>query len=124
MLTGIVIDALDVAHMDRFWLGATRGRTGGLQLRFVPTAKLDPSQINDRRGGSRPVGPTPGPAPTAIKGISMKPTTPTGRPSSARPVSTPKRSSAGPVTKTGPVSRPHGVNVYAPAVEPTIRRLR
>lgn len=39
MLTGIVIDALDVALMDRFWLDATQGRTGGLQLRFVPTAK-------------------------------------------------------------------------------------
>lgn len=39
MLTGIVIDALDVVRMDRFWLDATQGRTGGLQLRFVPTAK-------------------------------------------------------------------------------------
>ncbi|MFD9431965.1 VOC family protein [Streptomyces sp. NPDC060002] len=38
MLTGIVMDALDVARMDRFWLDATRGRTGGLQLRFVPSA--------------------------------------------------------------------------------------
>lgn len=36
MLTGIVIDALDVARMDRFWREATRGRTGGLRLRFVP----------------------------------------------------------------------------------------
>jgi hypothetical protein len=36
MLTGIVIDALDVARMDRFWREATRGRTGGLHLRFVP----------------------------------------------------------------------------------------
>ncbi|MFJ5811177.1 VOC family protein [Streptomyces sp. NPDC093093] len=39
MLTGIVVDALDVARMDRFWQDATRGRTGGLRLRFVPTAK-------------------------------------------------------------------------------------
>lgn len=39
MLTGIVIDAPDVARIDRFWLDATRGRTGGLRLRFVPTAK-------------------------------------------------------------------------------------
>ncbi|WP_317441171.1 VOC family protein [Streptomyces collinus] len=39
MLTGIVIDALDVARMRRFWLAATRGRTGGLHLRFVPTAQ-------------------------------------------------------------------------------------
>lgn len=38
MLTGIVIDALDVARMDRFWQEATRGRTDGLRLRFVPTA--------------------------------------------------------------------------------------
>ena len=36
MLTGIVIDASDVARMDRFWREATRGRTGGLRLRFVP----------------------------------------------------------------------------------------
>ncbi|WP_225810678.1 VOC family protein [Streptomyces spinosus] len=36
MLTGIVIDALDVARMDRFWSDATRGRTGGLRLRCVP----------------------------------------------------------------------------------------
>ncbi|MGW2571938.1 VOC family protein [Streptomyces sp. NPDC001537] len=39
MLTGIVIDALDVARMDRFWSDATRRRTGGLRLRFVPTAQ-------------------------------------------------------------------------------------
>ncbi|WP_405622429.1 VOC family protein [Streptomyces sp. NBC_00076] len=39
MLTGIVIDALDVTRMDRFWLDVTRGLTVGLQLRFVPTAK-------------------------------------------------------------------------------------
>ncbi|MFJ7103941.1 VOC family protein [Streptomyces albogriseolus] len=39
MLTGIVIDALDAVRMDRFWLDATRGQMGGLQLRFVPTAK-------------------------------------------------------------------------------------
>jgi hypothetical protein len=39
MLTGIVIDALDVTRMDRFWLEATRGLTGGLRLRFEPAAK-------------------------------------------------------------------------------------
>ncbi|MEU9080199.1 VOC family protein [Kitasatospora sp. NPDC004745] len=39
MLTGIVIDALDVARMDRFWQEATQGRTDGLRLRFVPTPK-------------------------------------------------------------------------------------
>ncbi|GLX24030.1 MULTISPECIES: VOC family protein [Streptomyces] len=38
MLTGIVIDALDVVRMERFWQEATRGRTGGLRLRFVATA--------------------------------------------------------------------------------------
>ncbi|MFG2390055.1 VOC family protein [Streptomyces lavendulae] len=38
MLTGIVIDALDVARMDRFWQEATRGRTDGLRLRFEQTA--------------------------------------------------------------------------------------
>ncbi|MFJ9605825.1 VOC family protein [Kitasatospora sp. NPDC101176] len=37
MLTGIVIDALDTARLDRFWQEATRGRTDGLRLRFVPT---------------------------------------------------------------------------------------
>ncbi|WP_434975146.1 VOC family protein [Streptomyces collinus] len=37
MLTGIVIDALDVERMNRFWLAATRGRTGGLRLRFGAT---------------------------------------------------------------------------------------
>ncbi|MEK9520514.1 hypothetical protein MIU24_14080 [Streptomyces venezuelae] len=46
MLTGIVIDALDVARMDRFWLDATRGRTGGLQLRFVPTTKQKAAHKN------------------------------------------------------------------------------
>lgn len=46
MLTGIVIDALDVGRMDRFWSDATRGRTGGLQLRFVPTAKPKTSHKN------------------------------------------------------------------------------
>jgi hypothetical protein len=46
MLTGIVIDALDVARMDRFWLDATQGRTGGLQLRFEPTAKQKPEHKN------------------------------------------------------------------------------
>ena len=34
MLTGIVIDAVDVARLEGFWAGATRGRTGGLRLRF------------------------------------------------------------------------------------------
>lgn len=37
MLTGIVFDALDVARMEEFWFAATLGRTGGLQLRFVPS---------------------------------------------------------------------------------------
>ena len=37
MLTGIVIDALDVALMEDFWHAATRGRTDGLRLRFAPT---------------------------------------------------------------------------------------
>ncbi|MFJ9026877.1 VOC family protein [Streptomyces sp. NPDC102259] len=39
MLTGIVIDALDIARMERFWLDATRGRMDGLRMRFVPTAR-------------------------------------------------------------------------------------
>ncbi|MFG3043191.1 VOC family protein [Streptomyces sp. NPDC048330] len=39
MLTGIVIDALDVARMERFWGDATQGRTDGLRLRFVPTSR-------------------------------------------------------------------------------------
>ena len=39
MLTGIVFDSLDVARMEDFWFAATLGRTGGLQLRFVPTSK-------------------------------------------------------------------------------------
>jgi glyoxalase superfamily protein len=39
MLTGIVFDALDVALMEDFWRAATRGRTDGLRLRFVPTDK-------------------------------------------------------------------------------------
>ncbi|MFJ3877841.1 VOC family protein [Streptomyces sp. NPDC090077] len=38
MLTGIVIDALDVVRMERFWQEATRGLTDGLRLRFVPAA--------------------------------------------------------------------------------------
>ncbi|SEK33394.1 VOC family protein [Streptacidiphilus jiangxiensis] len=38
MLTGIVIDALDVARMENFWAEATRGRTGGLRVGCVPTA--------------------------------------------------------------------------------------
>ena len=47
MLTGMVIDALDVAHMERFWLDATGGLTGGLRLRFVPTVK--PKQVPKNR---------------------------------------------------------------------------
>ncbi|MFE1291221.1 VOC family protein [Streptomyces sp. NPDC058751] len=39
MLTGIVIDSVDVERMDRFWLDATKGRTGGLRLRFVPVTE-------------------------------------------------------------------------------------
>lgn len=35
MLTGIVIDALDVALLETFWLEATQGLTGGINLRFV-----------------------------------------------------------------------------------------
>ncbi|WP_406004974.1 hypothetical protein OG440_01455 [Streptomyces sp. NBC_00637] len=46
MLTGIVIDALDVARMDRFWLDATRGRTGGLRLRCVPGAEAKAAYKN------------------------------------------------------------------------------
>ncbi|WP_230196794.1 VOC family protein [Streptomyces coriariae] len=46
MLTGIVIDALDVGRMDDFWRDATQGRTGGIQLRFVPTAKPKAAQKN------------------------------------------------------------------------------
>ncbi|MFJ6939764.1 VOC family protein [Streptomyces sp. NPDC101132] len=38
MLTGIVIDALDLGRMDRCWREATRGGTGGLRLRCAPTA--------------------------------------------------------------------------------------
>jgi len=37
VLTGIVIDALDLAVMERFWQAATQGRTGGLELWFEPT---------------------------------------------------------------------------------------
>ncbi|MFD9320410.1 VOC family protein [Streptomyces sp. NPDC060053] len=39
MLTGIVIDALDIARMERFWLDATQGRMDGLRMRFVPTTR-------------------------------------------------------------------------------------
>jgi hypothetical protein len=55
MLTGIVIDALDVAVMERFWLEATRGRTGGLRLRFVGTQRPKASKNRlhlDLAGGS------------------------------------------------------------------------
>jgi hypothetical protein len=37
MLTGIVIDSLDVALLETFWLEATRGVTAGVQLRFAQT---------------------------------------------------------------------------------------
>jgi Glyoxalase-like domain len=37
MLTGIEIDALDVPLLEAFWSEATRGLTGGLQVRFVQT---------------------------------------------------------------------------------------
>ncbi|MGG8407804.1 VOC family protein [Streptomyces sp. 12297] len=46
MLTGIVIDALDVADMERFWKDATQGRTGGLRLRFVPAEQPKPAHKN------------------------------------------------------------------------------
>lgn len=39
MLTGIVIDALDVRRMSRFWLEATRGRTDGLEVRCVAASE-------------------------------------------------------------------------------------
>jgi hypothetical protein len=39
MLTGIVIDARDVARLECFWAEATRGRTGGLRLRCVPASE-------------------------------------------------------------------------------------
>lgn len=38
VLSGIVIDAQDVARMHRFWSRAMRGRTDGLRLPFTPTA--------------------------------------------------------------------------------------
>ncbi|MFI9296747.1 VOC family protein [Streptomyces gardneri] len=34
-----MFDALDFARMERFWVDASRGETGGLQLRFMPTTK-------------------------------------------------------------------------------------
>ncbi|AGS67254.1 VOC family protein [Streptomyces collinus] len=46
MLTGIVIDALDVARMNRFWLAATHGRTCGLRLSFVPTSQPKTARKN------------------------------------------------------------------------------
>ncbi|GHB32582.1 hypothetical protein GCM10010331_19310 [Streptomyces xanthochromogenes] len=46
MLTGIVIDALDVARMERFWQEATQGRTNGLRLRCVPTSTPKPTLKN------------------------------------------------------------------------------
>ncbi|KOG35925.1 MULTISPECIES: VOC family protein [Streptomyces] len=39
MLTGIVIDALDVTRMERFWREATGGRTDGLRFRFAATTE-------------------------------------------------------------------------------------
>ncbi|MFJ7154122.1 VOC family protein [Streptomyces sp. NPDC101118] len=51
----MVIDALDVARMDRFWQEATRGGTGGLRLRCVPTAtpKTGKNRLHlDLAGGS------------------------------------------------------------------------
>lgn len=54
MLTGIAIDALDVASLETFWLEATRGLTGGLQLRFVETkvAKTGKNRLHfDLAGG-------------------------------------------------------------------------
>lgn len=56
MLTGIVIDALDAVGMNRFWLDATRGRTGGLRLRFEPVAEPKAARKNrlhlDLAGGA------------------------------------------------------------------------
>ncbi|MFE9412577.1 VOC family protein [Streptomyces sp. NPDC006704] len=46
MLTGVVIDAVDVPRMERFWLDATQDRTGGLRLRFEPTASQKPAHKN------------------------------------------------------------------------------
>src|SRR5690242_16319462 len=46
MLTSIVIDALEVARMNRFWSDATRGLAGGLDLRFVPAAKSKTAHKN------------------------------------------------------------------------------
>ncbi|OQR64566.1 hypothetical protein B6E66_08145 [Streptomyces maremycinicus] len=46
MLTGIVIDAVDVARTARFWRDATRGRTGGLRLRCEPTARAKTAHKN------------------------------------------------------------------------------
>ncbi|MFC6702706.1 VOC family protein [Streptomyces thermocoprophilus] len=57
MLTGIVIDALDVPRVERFWREATRGRTGGLRLRFDRAAGPKPARKNrlhlDLAGGPR-----------------------------------------------------------------------
>lgn len=46
MLTGIVIDAQDVVGMRRFWTSATRGRTDGLRLRFMPATRPKTAQKN------------------------------------------------------------------------------
>jgi hypothetical protein len=60
MLTRIGIDALDVASLKTFWLEATQGLTGGLQLRFVETkvAKTGKNRLHldlaaDRTGWPR-----------------------------------------------------------------------
>ncbi|MEV5600529.1 VOC family protein [Streptomyces sp. NPDC052299] len=46
MLTGIVIDACDVRGAARFWADATRGRTGGLRLRFERCDRPKPAHKN------------------------------------------------------------------------------
>ncbi|MEX0173408.1 VOC family protein [Streptomyces sp. LMG1-1-1.1] len=46
MLTGIVIDALDVTRLERFWQDATQGRTDGLRLRFTPATEPKPAAKN------------------------------------------------------------------------------
>lgn len=54
MLTGIEIDALDVPTLEAFWSEATRGLTGGLQVRFVQTtaAKQGKNRLHfDLAGG-------------------------------------------------------------------------
>ncbi|MER7758138.1 VOC family protein [Streptomyces sp. NPDC097619] len=48
MLTGIVIDALDVPRLELFWREATRGRTHGLRLRFATAAEPKPAGHKNR----------------------------------------------------------------------------